>query len=219
MTLKTMLAACCMGVFFSANAMAWTSTTSGNGPQSIAEQAPSQAQEQNAHSSSRSTAYSHSNSRSSSRATGGSATGGNVVVNNSASGGNGAGYNVGRFPAASAYAPSFGSASPCTGSAMSGGGQGLVGVSLGFQQMDKFCQVDRLGNLNTAGQRIDFAWQCLDRGAEFRKAAANAGYPCPEAKPKVQETATVKEYWPDWCYTASPGEVRQHEECRGAPHE
>lgn len=224
---------CCFGsVLLSAPAFAWDTSTSGSGPQAVAETAPAQAQEQSAHSrstststsASTSTSYSKSASHSSSKATGGKATGGSssVVVNGVGSGS--AGYDGGRFPVAGAYAPSFAGASPCDGRAMSGGGQGsILGLSLGIQQMDSYCQVERLGNMQSAGQRIDFAWQCLRRGDEFRKAAANAGYPCPQAaEPKPQPVAegpSDKNYWPDYCLTAEAGFVKQHKECHGAPHE
>lgn len=120
-------------------------------------------------------------------------------------------------PAASAIAPSFAIAGPCTGAAASVAGQfQLFGLSFGGTDMDKACQSEHLGNLGTVGERIGFEVMCDDR--QFRAAALRAGAACAadRLKPVVATTTATPaaKTIPDWCLTASPAERRRHrKEC------
>lgn len=103
--------------------------------------------------------------------------------------------NGSKYPnlAAGAYAPSFASTDPCVGRGNSGGVQGpWFGVSLGFQHKDVTCGIERLGNLSTVGQRIDFMYQC-EHTDGFRDAAAAAGLTCPPTAAERQREQRQRE--------------------------
>lgn len=130
----------------------------------------------------------------------------------------GAGAHDWQPPAASAIAPSFAVAGPCTGQAASVAGQfQLFGLSFGGTDMDKACQSEHLGNLSTVGERIGFEVMCDDH--QFRAAALRAGAACEADRQHqaavVPATAPAPQAVPDWCLTASPAERRRHsKECK-----
>jgi len=151
---------------------------------------------------------------SSSAARGGTARA--AVVNN-ISGGNSNGNNW-HIPPATAAAPSFAQFNNCSGSPITGAVQsGVFGLSFGTgNHFDEVCRLHMLGLDNVA-----FAYLCrVDH--DVRKAARDAGYPCPDDQvtPEIQpvQVPTV----PDWCshlsnsaerskyenVCALPGEVR-----------
>lgn len=142
---------------------------------------------------------------------------------------------VQQFPPASAYAAPL-AGGPCNGSGSSGGAQtAWFGVSFAHQRFDYGCAGERMGDLMTVGQRLDWAYQCQDND-KFRKASASIGLPCPgdeqrrqavapaatpvathtpaPAKPPVDAvlhgTANIYGY----CYgTMTNAEKRRHPEC------
>ena len=152
------------------------------------------------------------------------ATGGSVTINGGIGSGSGnanpagdpsGGWNNQPW-VASAIAPSFGLSGACTGRAASAAGQFQVfGLSFGGTDMDKACQSEHLGNLQTIGERIGFEVMCNDH--EFRSAALRAHYACSAdqqaAAPAPQPIAPTHTR-PDWCNTSSPAELRRHaKEC------
>ena len=198
-------------IFSSAPAFAWDNTINpGPGPSSIADGGPSQAQQSNSHS------YSHASASNS------------VTVNNSptayggSNSGSGSGNGWGNIPPATAYAPSYGTANPCVGKGASVAGQTpLFGLSAGGQMFDYGCAAERIGNMTTVGEQLDFAYQCLD-DRQFRNAAYSIGHPCPADRQKYadwvaaqQQTLPVSNVGivPDWCATASLAEKRRHPIC------
>lgn len=143
--------------------------------------------------------------------------------------------NVPTIPPATAYAPSFGTADPCTGKSASAAGQFPVfGLSFGGTQMDYGCAAERTGNQETIGQKLDFAVSCRE-DSNYRKAAADIGHPCPVDDPKSASYQPPSHGWfnpspaqpvaynppppapepvPEWCYTATPSERVSHSQCK-----
>lgn len=94
---------------------------------------------------------------------------------------NGSNVLVQQFPPASAFAAPL-SGGPCNSSGVSGGAQtAWFGLSFAHQRFDYGCAGERMGDLMTVGQKLDWAYQCQD-DATFRKASASIGMPCPVDK-------------------------------------
>jgi hypothetical protein len=116
--------------------------------------------------------------------------------------GHGGGGN-GQFPAASAYAPSFAGANPCTGPASSLGAQfQLFGLSVGGQTMDRVCQL-----LELHQQAAALEYLCdQDRGV--RNALARTGSPCiadrQASVTPVNNPTPAPQPRPKWCSRARP---------------
>jgi type II secretory pathway pseudopilin PulG len=120
----------------------------------------------------------------------------------------------------SAIAPSFGSFNPCVGQSASMAAQAPVfGLSVGGQTMDHECQMLRLG---TMGDVVAARYYLCLQDRDIRMAYKQAGMPCPADMPPPAPvvaaavppppTAPAR---PEWCYTASPAELRRHRtECR-----
>jgi hypothetical protein len=112
-------------------------------------------------------------------------------------GGNGNGGGHGgndNLPVASAVAPWVGdNANPCTGASASIAVQTqLFGIGAGGNRMDYGCAGERMNNLETVGQQLDFAYQCLD-DRRFAQAAYSIGHPCPADRQRyAHETAAMQ---------------------------
>jgi hypothetical protein len=110
-------------------------------------------------------------------------------------GGNGSGHGGnGNLPVASAVAPWVGdNANPCTGASASIAVQTqLFGIGAGGNRMDYGCAGERMNNLETVGQQLDFAYQCLD-DKRFAQAAYSIGRPCPADRQRyAKETSTMQ---------------------------
>jgi hypothetical protein len=108
----------------------------------------------------------------------------------------------GQFPAASAYAPSFYGANPCTGPAASLGAQfQLFGLSVGGQSMDRVCQLLELHQPTAALEYL------CDQDSGVRNALARTGTPCladrqTPVTPVADNTTPVQR--PAWCKRAKP---------------
>lgn len=191
-------------------AHAWNNTNSGPGPKQIVDGGPG------AQATSRASAGAAAVSGS--RSTGGNA---NVSISNTVGGGAGAGVGGGsgdgwgHMPVATAVAPSFYGASPCTGGSAGVAGQAPVfGLSFGGQQMDVSCQA-----LRAEGSPIAMAVLCRD-SREYRAARSDIGQPCAQDRPQapvvqaVAVTPVQPMRRPDWCLTASQAERARHVECR-----
>lgn len=101
---------------------------------------------------------------------------------------------VQQFPPASAYAAPL-SGGPCNSSGVSGGAQtAWFGLSIAHQRFDYGCAGERMGDLLTVGQQLDWAYQCQD-DERFRKASASIGYPCPGSEER-QEASIHRTYTP-----------------------
>lgn len=196
-------------------AWAWTNTTSGHGPQSIADGGPSQAQQAVARSSASTGPV--------------TATGGNPVANGGTGGRGGAGGtggkvvntittggstdlgggsgDWGRLPVASAVAP------PVYGGICVGQGVGLgaqfpvFGISLGGNQIDRVCQLHMIGADLAARE---YLCQADDKiRAAFRATAtpcaADVAHVVPAVAPVAnQTTPTPSAFVPSpWCAHAS----------------
>lgn len=149
-------------------------------------------------------------SRSNARATGGNATTGPVSVYQANNSGGG-------LMAATAMAPGIVNYGPCPGSGVGVAGQvpgGGVSIGLGGGH-EKECQIERLGNLQTAAQRIDHAYQCEKTNwlgmhdEDFRRATAKAGFPCPGDALKPEPVAYERDTRPDWCMNLSDAAERR----------
>jgi hypothetical protein len=215
---KTLIAATAL-IALSIPAYAWTSDP----PQTNVTANPS----------ARSGAIAASRSSSSSAA---SARGGRVsnriTVNNSTGTGSGvdpatlAALEAGRggwgdgqqLPAASAYAPSFYGANPCTGPASSLGAQfQLFGLSVGGQSMDRVCQL-----LELHQDRAALEYLC-DQDSGVRNALARTGSPCmadrqtPVTPVNDNPTPPAPVHHPAWCKRARPtteaSRIYVHQEC------
>jgi hypothetical protein len=108
----------------------------------------------------------------------------------------------GQFPAASAYAPSFYGANPCTGPAASLGAQfQLFGLSVGGQSMDRVCQLLELHQPTAALEYL------CDQDSGVRNALARTGTPCiadrqTPVTPVADNSTPVQR--PAWCKRAKP---------------
>lgn len=117
------------------------------------------------------------------------------------------------IPVATAVAPAIMSFNPCSGSSASAGLQGAsFGLSFGTGGgFDNACRLHMLGQDAAA-----VAYLCRANG-DIRQAFKDIGQPCPVDRPQVVAVAarapTVTDDRPDYCFTASAGEVRQHAEC------
>lgn len=122
-------------------------------------------------------------------------------------------------PAMSPTAPSIVVGSPCMGAISGSGTSPMIGISLGMSYTDKECEARaNAGALFALGQTAA-AMQVLCQVGSIRKALAAAGTQCDgftvASVTKVSAAAPVtKDYGPDYCRTASPGELKQHLECR-----
>lgn len=189
-------------------------TNTGNG-------APSQAQVYGSGSAASSAQQQRQHQTQGQTATGGrsSATGGRAA--STASGGNSnvsvaaSGDAYGRIPVASAIPGTI-----VNGGCNTGGASGVVqtpllgvGGTLGGRQ-DIVCQSNEIGRPDVA-----FAYLCL-KDRDYARASDFTAHPCPQFEhPKPVMAETVSNDAPDFCYTASAGERRQHWQCRGVRYE
>lgn len=106
---------------------------------------------------------------------------------------NGSNVLVQQFPPASAFAAPL-AGGPCNSSGVSAGAQtAWFGLTVAHQRFDYGCAGERMGNLMTVGQQLDWAYQCQD-DERFRKASASIGIPCPTDK--RQEVQAHSSYQP-----------------------
>jgi hypothetical protein len=136
---------------------------------------------------------------------------------------------VEQFPPAPAYAAPL-AGGPCNSSGVSGGAQtAWFGLSFAHQRFDYGCAGERMGNLMTVGQRLDWAYQCQD-DEKFRRASASIGMPCPGDEQRQAVAAPVSAApvayvsppapRPKWCKyaritpaTTAPSAQYLHEQC------
>lgn len=198
---QTILLTVALGLM-AAPAFAWDNTTNGNHNQ-IVDGGNGTQNNNSARATASSRAASRAASTSASSAAGGSSN---------ASGGGGTSIvQMGGNPriVSSAEAPAYSSANPCSGSAAGGAIQtGVLGLSFGAGGgFDRVCQI-----ATYLHDPLARAWACRHMDG-VREAALDIGKPCPQDQPSVQDWAVVMDDRPDYCFTASAGEVRQHKEC------
>ena len=103
---------------------------------------------------------------------------------------NGSNVLVQQFPPASAFAAPL-AGGPCNSSGVSAGAQtAWFGLTVAHQRFDYGCAGERMGNLMTVGQQLDWAYQCQD-DERFRKASASIGIPCPGEERRDAAAHTV----------------------------
>lgn len=110
------------------------------------------------------------------------------------------------------YAPTIISG-PCGRNTSAGVTTGFFGLSFGNNTMDVVCQLHTIGQNEAAKQYL-----CIER-SDVRKAFEEIGQPCADDPVRqIKERVPTggldhRVYKYDWCYTASPGELKQHKEC------
>ncbi len=184
-----------VGLLIASPVYAWDNTTSGHGPQSIADGGPSQAQQ----------------------ATGGNATanggagghggrGGSSTVTNTITPASGSGWSGQQFPVSSAIAPSvYGGI--CVGQGASlAGSTPVFGISAGGNQVDRVCQLHMIGQDAVAREYLCRA------DKDVRAAFLASGQPC-AADHVVPVAAVVANPAPaftpsPWCAHASSAQRR-----------
>jgi hypothetical protein len=108
-----------------------------------------------------------------------------------------------------ASAPAIFGANPCTGSGLSAGvSTSILGLSFGTgNTFDDVCRLVSVG-------KPAAAFELLCRDADVRQAALDAGTPCAAdriaAGRPVHSVGFVDDTRPDWCDSASPGELRKY---------
>jgi hypothetical protein len=91
-----------------------------------------------------------------------------------------------------------------------------IGGTLGGRQ-DIVCQSNEIGRPDVA-----FVYLCLS-DKKYARASKFTAQPCPDEDaprpPQPVAMHVVQDAPPDFCFTASAGERRQHKECGGVIHE